>query len=398
MLSVIDPRFECSICLNCLKDPMLTRCGHRFCSECIHAWLKREIKSCPIDSLPLTVDGLFPDNYTKREIDEQNVTCLNDGCEAIIPLLEADQHFASCEFNKNQVNGITENVCPFHLIGCKEIVQNKNELLNHLVMSVHRHVTLLSKSHIDLKKKIQNRDMVCSKTLEATQLWDANKDPSSQKALLCNLYERIVVLEQSNIEKDKDIERLNQNHAIKDKDIERLGQTINNLIVEFKQTQSTMVLQMCNGMYVWRFGNFMEALKLMKDKAMRYYTPGFYTSSTGYKVCGRINLSTDNRNISLFIHMMPGDYDDTLSWPFSGHITLSLIHPTNPVETICLRMQSSAESEAFKRYSFGNTSTEVLPMNPVAFGYAEFITVDEVLQKGFIEDEKIVIKIIVECI
>lgn len=40
MLSVIDSRFECSICLNCLKDPMLTRCGHRFCSECIHAWLK----------------------------------------------------------------------------------------------------------------------------------------------------------------------------------------------------------------------------------------------------------------------------------------------------------------------------------------------------------------------
>lgn len=37
---MIDPRFECSICLNCLKDPMLTKCGHRFCSECIRAWLK----------------------------------------------------------------------------------------------------------------------------------------------------------------------------------------------------------------------------------------------------------------------------------------------------------------------------------------------------------------------
>lgn len=40
MLSVINPRFECSICLNCLKDPTLTRCGHRFCYECIHEWLK----------------------------------------------------------------------------------------------------------------------------------------------------------------------------------------------------------------------------------------------------------------------------------------------------------------------------------------------------------------------
>lgn len=98
-----------------------------------------------------------------------------------------------------------------------------------------------------------------------------------------NLYQRIVVLEQSNIEKDKDIERLNQNHAIKDKDIERLNQTINNLIIEFKQTQSAISLLTCNGMYVWRFENFMEALKLMKDKGIKYYTPGFYTSSTGYK-------------------------------------------------------------------------------------------------------------------
>eukprot|EP00102_Acyrthosiphon_pisum_P027182 XP_016664392.1 PREDICTED: TNF receptor-associated factor 6 isoform X2 [Acyrthosiphon pisum] len=104
MLSLIDPRFECSICLNCLKDPMLTRCGHRFCSECISTWLKRKSQICPIDLLPLTIEGLFPDNYTKREIDEQKVACLNIGCDVIIPLLEADQHYSSCGFNKNHVS------------------------------------------------------------------------------------------------------------------------------------------------------------------------------------------------------------------------------------------------------------------------------------------------------
>lgn len=67
---------------------------------------RRNTKSCPIDSLPLSVDGLFPDNYTKREISEQKVTCLNNGCDAVIPLLEADKHYASCEFNKNQVHHI----------------------------------------------------------------------------------------------------------------------------------------------------------------------------------------------------------------------------------------------------------------------------------------------------
>lgn len=109
-------------------------------------------------------------------------------------------------------------------------------------------------------------------------------------------------------------------------------------------------------------------------------------------------MSPDNRNLSLFIHMMRGDYDDTLSWPFSGHITLSLIHPTNPLQTTCLKMQSSAESEAFRRFSFENNGIEVPHLNKRAFGYTDFIAIDEIIENGFIKDDKIVIKIIVECI
>jgi len=109
-------------------------------------------------------------------------------------------------------------------------------------------------------------------------------------------------------------------------------------------------------------------------------------------------MSSDNRNLSLFIHMMRGDYDDTLIWPFSGHITLSLIHPTDPEQTICLKMQSSAKFEAFRRCSFGNSGNEVPSLNPKAFGYNQFVAIDEVLQNGFIKNDLIVIKIIVECI
>ncbi|XP_050436961.1 TNF receptor-associated factor 6 isoform X2 [Adelges cooleyi] len=400
MQSAIDSRFQCSICLNCLKDPVLTRCGHRFCSECIHAWLKRKSQICPIDFESLSSDGLFPDNYTKREIDEQKVSCSNEGCGIVIPLLQADDHFATCKFNKNEINGVDENVCPFHIIGCKVILKSKEEILCHLEVNTSKHLTLLSESHVNLLNKVMKREQVQHKALEATQFWDANKDPSSEKALLCNLYERIVVLEQSNIEKDKDIKRLSQNNDEKNKDQERLSHMINNLSMELMQIQTNLSLATCNGVYVWRFENFMESFKLMKEKPLktRYYTPGFYTSAAGYKVCGRVNMSTDNQNLSLFIHMMRGDYDDTLNWPFNGHITLSLIHPTDPSLTVCLKMESSAESEAFRKCSFSNNGNETPPLNPRAFGYSEFVAIDEVLQNGFIKDDSIVIKIIVECI
>jgi len=41
-----------------------------------------------------------------------------------------------------QINGVADNLCPFNLIGCKDTIKNKSELSNHLVMSVHRHITV----------------------------------------------------------------------------------------------------------------------------------------------------------------------------------------------------------------------------------------------------------------
>lgn len=35
-----EARFECPICLNWLRDPVVTSCGHRFCRSCIQSWLK----------------------------------------------------------------------------------------------------------------------------------------------------------------------------------------------------------------------------------------------------------------------------------------------------------------------------------------------------------------------
>lgn len=51
------------------------------------------------------------------------------------------------------------------------------------------------------------------------------------------------------------------------------------------------------------------------------YSPGFYTSPYGYKLCLRINLNGlengDGTHVALFVHVMRGDYDEHLEWPFS---------------------------------------------------------------------------------
>ena len=36
----LEPKYECPICLMCLRDPMQTECGHRFCASCIRQCLR----------------------------------------------------------------------------------------------------------------------------------------------------------------------------------------------------------------------------------------------------------------------------------------------------------------------------------------------------------------------
>ena len=40
-VSEVERDLECSICHFPLKDPVLTRCGHRFCKECLEENFRR---------------------------------------------------------------------------------------------------------------------------------------------------------------------------------------------------------------------------------------------------------------------------------------------------------------------------------------------------------------------
>ncbi|XP_021912941.1 TNF receptor-associated factor 6 isoform X2 [Zootermopsis nevadensis] len=147
----LEARFECPICLQCLSEPVLTPCGHRFCNACIHKWLQREGGVCPVDNMPLNAEkDLFPDNFTRREIQELDV--------------------------------------------------KKPQLLN----------AAYSKLQVSMQEK-----KVDAKAQEASNLWEPDSKghmngdvQQSWQGLLRSLYERIVVLEQRNREQDIQLENM----------------------------------------------------------------------------------------------------------------------------------------------------------------------------------------------
>ena len=61
-----------------------------------------------------------------------------------------------------------------------------------------------------------------------------------------------------------------------------------------------------------------------------YYSPPFYSHPHGYKLCIKVNSNGlgegKDTHISIGAHLMRGDYDNNLQWPFEGDIVVELLN------------------------------------------------------------------------
>eukprot|EP00731_Ephydatia_muelleri_P021547 Em0014g138a len=61
-----------------------------------------------------------------------------------------------------------------------------------------------------------------------------------------------------------------------------------------------------------------------------WYSPGFYTQRRGYKMCISVNASghasAKGTHFSVYVHLMSGEYDDFLVWPFQGSVKIELLN------------------------------------------------------------------------
>jgi len=175
-----------------------------------------------------------------------------------------------------------------------------------------------------------------------------------------NLYERIVVLEQEN--RELSIAMSNQKNQL-----------------------AAMCLRNCNGVYIWKLTSFREKLTTMiNDPLKMFYSPGFYTSPNGYKICARINISSkDSDYLSLVLHIMKSENDDTLDWPFKGAMYFILIHPQSSEKNIREITWSMPDVEAFRK--------PIYELNKRSFGYTEFVRVCDITD--FLQEDSLIFRI-----
>ncbi|XP_024273699.1 TNF receptor-associated factor 2 isoform X1 [Oncorhynchus tshawytscha] len=198
------------------------------------------------------------------------------------------------------------------------------------------------------------------------------------------------------------IEAYNRQHRLDQDKVEILNNKVRQLertvglrdlsIVEMEGNIREMSAATFDGIFVWKISDFTKKRQdAVAGRAPAMFSPAFFTSKYGYKMCLRIYLNGDGTgrasHLSLFFVVMRGHSDALLKWPFNQKVTLMLLDQNNR-EHIIDAFRPDISSSSFQR--------PVSDMN-IASGCPLFCPLPKLDTKNsYIRDDTIFIKAIVD--
>ncbi|XP_045186960.2 TNF receptor-associated factor 2-like isoform X2 [Mercenaria mercenaria] len=164
-------------------------------------------------------------------------------------------------------------------------------------------------------------------------------------------------------------------------------------MAELELKAQSMEAASYDGTFMWRVHDFNKKHQdALHGRTISIYSPPFYTTRRGYKMCARLYPNGDGMgkgsHLSLFFVVMRGNYDALLKWPFSQRVTFCMINQTGG-EHVIDSFRPDPQSSSFKR--------PTSDMN-IASGCPLFIRL-EMLQNpnhGFLKDDTLFLKIAVD--
>ena len=192
--------------------------------------------------------------------------------------------------------------------------------------------------------------------------------------------QEITHLRRKNEETIEEVRRLNLNQGP-----QRNPSTTRSTNVSWDEMPST------GGTLMWKISNFAQQRQdAVSGRRTSFYSPSFYTSRYGYKMCARIYLNGDGMgrgtHISLFFVLIRSEYDALLCWPFRQKVTMMILDQDN-VEHVIDAFRPDPNSSSFQRPR--------REMN-IASGCPLFCPLTELEKHGYVRDDVMFIKVIVD--
>ena len=334
---------ECAVCLLVLREPhLISCCGHNFCRSCVDQIIKNK-KPCP-----LCQQCAFTTLHNKgleRSLKELVVTCEKSslGCDwrgelgkldahlsETCPCVELRCRYASCNVvSKRRDMALHETTCkfrPFRCEHCTTYATTFDDVVNthwpacpqypvpcpskcgavverqHLQRHIGDECPLTSVpcefSYAGCRVNAPRKDIQAHLSADSLlHLSMVNKLNSQLMSDYCKLLDKVAVLEVSAAE---------QRAKIKDLEIKVFHNNlfpvridINTAPAGGKPVNNNALMGHCD--FYSHFGGYKMQLQV-RARGSNLYAPSFYLS----------------------VHMMRGEYDAHLQWPFNGTVVVSV--------------------------------------------------------------------------
>ena len=146
-----------------------------------------------------------------------------------------------------------------------------------------------------------------------------------------------------------------------------------------------------DGKLLWKITEFARRRnEAVSGQQVSFFSPCFYTSRYGYKMCARIYLNGDGMgrgtHISVFFVVLRGQYDAILRWPFRQKVTFMLFDQDN-VQHVIEAFRPDPNSPSFQRPRRETNIASGCPM---------FCSLTELNNHAYVRDDTMFLKIIVD--
>ncbi|XP_040818694.1 TNF receptor-associated factor 2 isoform X5 [Ochotona curzoniae] len=420
----LEAKYLCSACGNVLRRPFQAQCGHRYCSFCLSGILSSGPQNCAAcvregiyeeGVSVLESASAFPDNAARREVESLPAICPNDGCTWRGTLKEYEScHEGQCLFQLTECpacKGLVrrcekerhaQHECPERSLSCRhcqapcgradtEVELEKQQ--EHEAQRLREHLALLLASVLDAKPLLRD---CCPEEPELLQRCQALESKTAT-------FENIVCVLNREVERvAMTAEACGRQHQLDQDRIEALSNKVQQLerslglkdlaLADLQQKVLEMEASTHDGVLIWKISDFArKRQEAVAGRTPAIFSPAFYTSRYGYKMCLRIYLNGDGTgrgtHLSLFFVVMRGPHDALLRWPFNQKVTLMLLDHNNR-EHVIDAFRPDVTSSSFQR--------PVSDMN-IASGCPLFCPVSKMEAKNsYVRDDAIFIKAIVD--
>uniref|UniRef100_A0A8C6E590 TNF receptor-associated factor n=1 Tax=Moschus moschiferus TaxID=68415 RepID=A0A8C6E590_MOSMO len=297
--------------------------------------------------------------------------------------------------------------CRFHTVGCPEMVESEKQQ-EHEAQRLREHLALLLGVLLEAGRPPGDGRPLLS---QGEGAWEVST-PTRVPELLqrCEALERkTATFENIVCVLNREVERVavtaeacGRQHRLDQERIEALSNKVQQLersiglkdlaMADLEQKILEMEASTFDGVFVWKISDFSrKRQEAVAGRTPAIFSPAFYTSRYGYKMCLRAYLNGDGTgrgtHLSLFFVLMRGPHDALLRWPFNQKVTLMLLDQNNR-EHVIDAFRPDVASSSFQR--------PASDMN-IASGCPLFCPVSKMEAKNsYVRDDAIFIKAIVD--